>query len=93
MSVYVIAEDPTPPGEGVDTYRSRVPELIRSHGGEYVVRGGCVQPLEGEWEPVRLIVTRFPDRESARRWYECPEYAELRRGRGPANLVVVDGVD
>lgn len=93
MPVYVIAEDPTPPGEGVTAYRSRVPELIRRHGGQYLVRGGAVQRLEGDWEPQRLIVTRFPDRDSARRWYEDPEYADLRTRRGPANLVVVDGVD
>ena len=44
------------------------------HGGRYLIRGGPVQVLEGNWSP-NIIVVEFADRDSALAWYRSPEYA------------------
>jgi uncharacterized protein (DUF1330 family) len=59
------------------------------------VRGGELAVLEGDWNPSRLVMLEFPDLETAKRWYDSPEYQEVRKLRdGAANLrmVAVEGL-
>ena len=44
---------------GFSRYREEVPALIAKHGGEYIVRGGDFEVLEGKWQPSRLALFRF----------------------------------
>ena len=37
--------------------------------------------LEGEWPYTRSVIIRFPNEDEARRWYESPEYGELKKHR------------
>ncbi|HEY7366634.1 MAG TPA: DUF1330 domain-containing protein [Methylomirabilota bacterium] len=65
------------------------------YGGKFLVRGGQVQTLEGDWKPKRIVVTEFPSIEQARRWYDSEEYRvlkalRLRTARG--SVVLVEGV-
>jgi uncharacterized protein (DUF1330 family) len=95
MPVYVIAQTDAAEPEAVADYRERVPEVIAQYGGTYVVRGGDSETLEGAWDPERVIVLRFDDREAARRWYDSPEYRELRELRqssSDTDMILVDGV-
>jgi len=51
--------------------------------------------LEGEWQPKRLVVVEFDDLETAKRFYESPEYQaaiRLREGAAKLNMVAVEGV-
>lgn len=43
-----------------EQYRSEVGDLIARHHGEYVVRGGEIEVVAGDWRPNRLIILRFP---------------------------------
>lgn len=95
MSAYLIVELGVHDAAGFEEYRSRVPELIRKHGGEYIVRGGTVEVIEGAWQPRRLVLFRFPDREAIRAFFEDPEYAELKAIRlrtCDSTIVAVDGM-
>jgi uncharacterized protein (DUF1330 family) len=50
--------------------------------------------LEGEWQPHRLVVLEFDDEDSARRWYDSPEYAEAKAVRARSarsSLLLVRG--
>jgi len=50
--------------------------------------------LEGEWDYTRTVVIRFPDVETARNWYNSPQYREIVRRRHNAartNAVIVQG--
>ena len=72
-----------------------VPALIRKHGGEYVVRDGSLDVLEGDWRPARLVVLRFPDRGSAMAFVDDPDYRplkEIRHRTARTNIVLVEGV-
>ena len=75
-------------------YRASVSPQLESAGGQYLVRGGNVQVLEGEWTPGRLVIVRFKSVEEARRWWEAPEYATLKRLRQRStltNMLLVEG--
>ena len=92
MIVDVDVNDP----EGYERYKSEVPALIAKHGGEYLVRGGEFEVLEGEWQPTRLVVFSFPNRQAIHDFVNDPEYAELkalRQSTASSSLVAVDGMD
>lgn len=75
-------------------YRASVSPQLEAAGGEYLVRGGNIHVLEGEWAPGRLVIVRFKSVEEARRWWEAPEYARLKRLRQRSthtNMILVEG--
>ena len=76
-------------------YRRRNTAAVEAAGGRFVVRGGPVEVLEGDWDPLRVVVMEFADRDAARRWYDSPAYREarpLRQGASTTGIVLVDGV-
>ena len=94
MSAYVIGEiDVTDPA-AYDDYRKQVLATIEKYGGRFAVRGGAVEPLEGGWNPKRIVVVQFPSIDQARKWYHSPEYApliKLRQKASKGKLVLVEG--
>ena len=96
MPAYVIIETDVHDPEQYERYKAASPEAVHSGGGHFVVRGGELAVLEGDWDPSRLVVLEFADLEAAKRWYYSPEYQEAKRLRdGAANLrmVAVQGLD
>jgi uncharacterized protein (DUF1330 family) len=96
MPAYVIVETDVHDPEQYAQYKAASPDAVHSGGGRFIVRGGELAVLEGDWSPSRLVVLEFPDLEAAKRWYDSPEYAEAKRLRqGAANLrmVGVQGLD
>jgi uncharacterized protein (DUF1330 family) len=94
MPVYVIADGRAPDPSKLAEYRRRNAELVPAHGGRFLARGGAHEVLEGSWEPGRLVIMEFPDREAARAWYDSPEYVELRKQRqanGETDMVMIEG--
>ena len=76
-------------------YRARVPAGLEAAGGEYLVRGGAVEVLEGDWRPGRVVIVRFDSADDARRWWSSADYAGLRDQRQAAtttHMVLVEGV-
>ena len=78
-----------------EQYKAVSPAAVAGGGGRFVVRGGELAVLEGDWEPTRLVVLEFEDLEAVKRWYASPEYQEAKKLRdGAANLrmVAVQGI-
>ena len=77
-------------------YGPKTAELVKKHGGKYLVRGGKMERLEGGGElPNVMVVLEFPSMEQAQAWYNDPEYApmiELRQAGSDLDFVLVDGV-
>ena len=95
MPAYVIADVTVTNPKEMDEYRKHVPGTLAKYGGRFVVRGGALQVVEGEWKPNRLVVIEFPSMQQAKQWYECEEYREpkaMRLRAGRTNLVFVEGV-
>jgi uncharacterized protein (DUF1330 family) len=96
VPAYVIVETDIHDPEQYDRYKAASPEAVSAGGGRFVVRGGDLAVLEGDWSPTRLVVLEFDDLEAAKRWYDSPAYQEAKKLRdGAANLrmVAVQGVE
>ena len=95
MPAYIISDVTIRNEDALQTYRSRAAASIAQYGGRYLVRGGQVETLEGEWHPTPLIVVEFPDIEQARRWYASAEYAaalDVRDAALSRHLILADGM-
>lgn len=95
MAAYLIVDVEVKDPAAYQQYLAGAPALIRKHGGEYLVRGGNREVIEGTWNPTRLVVLRFPDGESARAFIHDPDYQplkEIRHRVAKTDMVLVDGV-
>lgn len=94
-SGYVIAYvDVTNPTQYED-YKKLSSAAMQAHGAEVCVRGGEVLPLEGEWQPRRVVLLKFPSFEKAKAFYETEEYRKARNARAGAaimNMIAVEGL-
>ena len=93
---YVIVEMKISDLEQYKRYMAEAPAAVKAHGGEYLVRGGRHEPLEGDWQPSRLAVLRFPSYAQAKSFYDGEMYTRVRGLRRGAtehfNMVLVEGV-
>ena len=95
MPAYLIVEteilDPVQYG----LYKAAAQVSVAAHGGRYVVRGGEVDVIEGDWKPERMVVLEFPDLAAIRKFYDSPDYAEaiaLREGAARFRMVAAEGI-
>lgn len=95
MPAYVIVETDITDPERYERYKAASPVAIAAGGGRFLVRGGELAVLEGDWQPPRLVVLEFEDLATAKRWYESEVYQEakkLREGAARLRMVAVQGV-
>lgn len=85
MSVYVLADIDVHDPARYEDYKTLAANSVEQYGGRYAVRGAQVEVLEGDWPTARFVVLEFPDAESARRWYDSPEYSAARAVRQEAS--------
>jgi uncharacterized protein (DUF1330 family) len=94
MSAYVIVDiEVTEPVEYED-YKHLAAPTVSAFGGRYVVRGGAVQILEGDWTPKRLVVLEFDTVELAKAWWASEEYAPakaIRQRTASTHMIVAQG--
>jgi len=94
---YLIVESDITDLETFKRYMAAAPAVAQSFGADYLVRGGKTAVLEGDWQPPRLTVLRFPSFDAALQMYDSPGYVAARALRAGAtacfNMVVVEGVE
>ena len=77
-------------------YMAVAPAAVAAAGGEYLVRGGQVETLEGHWQPSRVAMLRFPSFAAAKAFYDGEMYRAAKAKRLGAteffNMVLVEGV-
>jgi uncharacterized protein (DUF1330 family) len=96
MPAYVIVETDVTDPEQYEQYKAASPAAIAAGGGRFLVRGGVLAVLEGDWQPSRIVILEFDDLEAAKRWYESEAYQEakkLRAGAASFRAIAVQGVD
>jgi uncharacterized protein (DUF1330 family) len=78
-------------------YMAEAPTAVKAYGGEYLVRGGKHETLEGNWQPHRVAVLRFPSYEKAKAFYDDEQYTRIRQLRQGAteyfDMVLVEGFE
>ena len=85
MPAYVIVDIDVTDPERYEQYKAATPATLAAAGGRFLVRGGEITILEGDWQPSRLVVLEFENLAAAERWYESAAYQaakKLRDGRG-----------
>ncbi|WP_439891548.1 DUF1330 domain-containing protein [Ralstonia sp. 25C] len=88
---YVNVTDPVQ----YEQYKVLSTKAFQAHGAEPLVRGGKTESLEGEWNPTRVVVLKFPSYDAAKAFYDSEEYLAARDARAKAakmNMIVVEGV-
>ena len=95
-SAYIIVDMNISNMEQYKQYMAAAPAAVAAAGGEYLVRGGKFETLEGHWQPTRLAMLRFPSYEAAKAFYDSASYQDVRQKRVGAaqhfNMVLVEGV-
>jgi uncharacterized protein (DUF1330 family) len=93
---YVIVDMKVTDPEQYKQYMAAAPAAVAAAGGEYLVRGGPHAVLEGQWQPNRLAMLRFPSLAAAQTFYDAELYRAARAKRAGAteffNMIVVEGV-
>jgi uncharacterized protein (DUF1330 family) len=96
-AAYIIVDMQISDMEQYKQYMAAAPAAVAAAGGEYLVRGGRFEALEGDWQPARLAMLRFPSYEQAKAFYDSELYRQARAKREGAteffNLVLVEGVN
>ena len=96
MRAYVLAEIEVTNPDGYKGYASQVVPTIEKYGGRFLVRGGAVHALEGDWPTRRRVIIEFPSVEAARKWWDSPEYQKpkaLRRANSQGRLLLLEGFE
>lgn len=94
MSAYVVVEVEVNDPVRYEDYKSMVQPSLEPYGGKFLVRGGKVQTLEGDWAPKRFVIVEFPSVEKAKEWWSSAGYAEakaLRQATANTQMIVVEG--
>jgi uncharacterized protein (DUF1330 family) len=94
MKAYVVVQETVKDEAMFTEYRNQVVPTLKEFGATFVVRGGNMTIVEGEWPHPRLVIIEFPSRAAAENWYNSPAYQKilpLRLKSALGNLVIVDG--
>ena len=94
MPAYVVTEVEVEYPVRYEDYKKMVPPSLAAYDGRFLVRGGKVETLEGDWSPKRMVIVEFPSVEKAKAWWGSTEYAEakaLRQTTAKTQMIVVDG--
>jgi uncharacterized protein (DUF1330 family) len=54
MAAYIIVEIDIVDPSAYEEYKKLAGASVKQHGGEYIVRGGATEVLEGDWNPKRI---------------------------------------
>jgi uncharacterized protein (DUF1330 family) len=95
MAAFIIVDVQITDPEAYERYKASVPPTLAAYGGKFVVRGGHVETLEGDWTPGRIVVLEFDSLAQAKAWWNSQEYAApklLRQRSSVTKMIVVDGV-
>jgi uncharacterized protein (DUF1330 family) len=95
MAAYIVGRLQVTHLDWVGEYIPKVSKLISEHGGRFLVRRGDPVQIEGdEPAPDAAIIIEFPDRDTALRFWNSPEFAplvELRQTGSHMEATLLDG--
>ena len=91
---YLIAQIEVHDSRAYQEYGEKVAATLVGYEGEFLVRGGRIEPLEGDGSPQRTVVLEFPSLARARDWYESDGYQALiplRHAAAATHSFLVEG--
>lgn len=94
-SAYVIANVDVHDPVQYEEYKKLSTIAMKAHGAEVCIRGGKVEVLEGDWNPSRFVMLKFPSVEAAHKFYDSAEYDAAKRARAgiaTMRMLIVEGM-
>lgn len=95
MSAYLITDIDITDVSLYGQFLEQVTSVVENHGGKFVVRGGAIEVVLGDWSPKRIAVLQFDSVEQIHTFLNSPEYTALNDIRAKSsniNMIVVDGL-
>jgi uncharacterized protein (DUF1330 family) len=96
MASYAIAQlREVKMGEEVVRYLEAIDSTLEPFRGRFLIHGGPMKRVEGNWPSGDLIVIEFPSRHDLEAWYASEEYQKilpLRSANSVSEVIFVDGV-
>ena len=96
MAVYfVILDSEIIDPEGLADISDSLAEMVRAHGGRYLVRGEPIEAKGGELELKRMAVVEFESMDHVTALFEVDAFVELRAQRSKladTSAFIVEGV-
>jgi uncharacterized protein (DUF1330 family) len=96
MPVYLILDITIVDQDVYEEYVERVPAVVEKYGGRYLVRGGEVATLSGDWQPERIVIVEFDGSEQVQEFYASPEFQALlplREQGTTSRAILVEGYE
>lgn len=76
-------------------YVSKVIPLVQTFGGVPIVSDDKPLPLEGGWQPKRLVILQFPSKDQLLKFFNSPEYKPyklIRQANSEGTAIAVDAI-
>lgn len=96
MPVYLIIDINVQDPELYAEYTAQVLPLVERYGGSYLIRGGEVFPVSGDWHPERLVLVQFETMDLVQDFLTSPEYQALIPLRQRASIsrsIIAEGYE
>jgi uncharacterized protein (DUF1330 family) len=96
MPVYLIIGITVIDQDVYEEFVERVPAVVEQYGGRYLVRGGEVAVLTGDWQPERIVVVEFDSNDQVQELFASPEFLELaplREQSTNSRAILVEGYE
>ena len=94
MAAYVVVEVTVTNPEPYAAYRDLATASVARYGGRFLARGGAITPLEGDWQPQRLVIIEFPSVAAAHAFYHSDDYQQalqVRLANSVGRALIIDG--
>ena len=98
MVAYVVAGITETDPAGFQAYREAAMPVVEAFAGKTLIEPRPEARLEGSadnaWSPQRLVIVRFPDIETAKRWHASQEYAgpkAMRQAAARTEMLLYEG--
>lgn len=83
MAAYmIITADISDRERFIEDYGKPAAALVASYGGRYLLMAPGAELLEGNFgDGASMVISEWPDKQTARAFWDSPEYAAIRKGR------------
>lgn len=89
MPAIVVAKVRVTDPDKYEAYKPLAKKAIDAFGGRYLVRGAEAHAIEGGAPVARYVVVEFDSVDTARRFYDSPEYLAAREARAGASITEI----
>ena len=94
MAAYIVVDIEVRDPIRYEEYKRLAAPSVTAFGGRYLVRGGALTKLEGDWTPGRFVVLEFPTASRAKEWWNSDLYRPIkaiRHATASSKMFLIEG--